>query len=40
MTDVASIALWASIRLSVGSALFITYALFAIGYWYAMLKQD
>ena len=40
MTDVASISEWASIRLAVGSALFITYFVFAVAYWYALIKQE
>jgi uncharacterized membrane protein YjfL (UPF0719 family) len=35
----ASISQWGSIRLAVGSAMFITYFLFFCAYWYSNFKQ-
>jgi len=40
MPDYASISQWGSIRLAVGSSLFITYFLFFCAYWYSSFKQQ
>ncbi len=39
MSDTAAISSWASIRLAVGSAMFITYAIFYAAYHFASFKQ-
>lgn len=40
MSDTASISDWASIRLAVGAALFITYFIFYLAYYFATFKQS
>jgi amino acid transporter len=39
MADTATIAQWASLRLAVGSSLFITWFLFLLAYWFSCFKQ-
>lgn len=40
MGDTATIALWASLRLASGSALFITYFFYFLAYWFSSFKQN
>lgn len=40
MATTASIEEWASIRLAVGAAMFMTYFMFYIAYYFAQFKQD
>lgn len=40
MVNTASISQWASIRLAVGAAMFITYLIFYMAYYFAQFKQN